>query len=230
MVKNRQRSNFRKNTFEQVAWHEKKVVCGIDEVGRGCLAGPVVAAAVILPVYKTNRLLKDSKVLTKKERIKAYKWITRHCWYNIGIVHNRLVDQYNIWQATLIAMRKALIHLLATSPQRPVFILVDAMPLRLFNTAYNAIPVYYFPQGEAKSSSIAAASIIAKVTRDTIAQRLDTIFPGYHLSSNKGYGTKLHTAAIYHHSYSLIHRMSFLKKIISHNKKEKFHEKQQSLC
>ena len=180
-----------KNEIEQAAWANGYYVCGIDEVGRGCLAGPLVTAAVILPLNKTSRLLLDSKLLTEEERHKGALWVARHCWYAYGIVDNRTIDRYNIYQATLIAMKKALVHLVATGP-RPSAILVDAMPLKLDDTGYLGIPVHYFPKGERKSSSIAAASIIAKVKRDELMGKFNDIFPGFHFDEHKGYSTKKH--------------------------------------
>lgn len=220
---------FKKNSFEKHAWVEQNLVCGIDEVGRGCLAGPLVTAAVILPCNKTSPLLKDSKLLTEQERLKAYAWIIKRCWYGIGIVNNRIIDQHNIWHATLIAMKKALLHVLAICPKKPSTILVDAMPLKLFDTEYKNIPVHYFPQGERKSSSIAAASIVAKVKRDEMMKKLDCIFPQYHLGQHKGYSTKLHKETLATNNYLLIHRQSFLKHINLVSRKDD-HEGQQTIC
>lgn len=210
------KATFNKNTFEAAAWQAQSVVIGIDEVGRGCLAGPVVAAAVILPINKDSRHLKDSKLMTHEERLKAYNWISKRCYMGIGIIHNRIIDQHNIWQATLIAMKKALVNLLAISPHKPSAILIDAMPLTLFDTSYKDIPVHYFPKGERKSSSIAAASIVAKVTRDRMMDHFDLVIPGYNLCENKGYATKTHKTAIKNTTHSIIHRMSFLDKTLSH--------------
>ena len=98
---------FKKNSYEQQAWSSKEFVCGVDEVGRGCLAGPLVTAAVILPLDCTYHLLKDSKVMEPQEREQAARWIKKHCLYSYGIVHHRLIDTHNIWHATLIAMRKS---------------------------------------------------------------------------------------------------------------------------
>jgi len=241
---------FRKNAFEHAAWAQNRLICGVDEVGRGCLAGPLVTAAVLLHPGKKSRLIKDSKLLTAQERLKAYAWITRHSWYGIGIVHHRLIDQYNIWQATLIAMKKAVIHALALAPSTPEFILIDAMPLSLAHTSYAEIPVRNFIKGESKSDSIAAASIIAKVTRDAMMNRFDTLFPGYHLAQHKGYSTPLHKESLRHQQYSIIHRKSFLRHIPtldnpnpfatiaptlempgnSKNSSESSHEHQQTLC
>lgn len=220
MAKIRQTGNIRKNSFEIAAWQQQMFIVGIDEVGRGCLAGPLVAAAVILPLNKAHRMLKDSKVMTSQERDIAFDWIKRHCFYGIGIIHHRTIDTYNIYQATLIAMKKALLHALQISSYRPSAIVVDAMPLNLSDTSFHDIPVYYFPKGESKSSSIAAASIVAKVTRDAMMKWYDVIIPGYALANNKGYGTAVHKVAIQNYHYSIIHRRSFLTKILN-NEREK---------
>jgi ribonuclease HII len=201
-----------KNELEFQAWHHEQYVCGIDEVGRGCLAGPLVTAAVILPLNKTSRLLQDSKLLTEEERHKGAMWIAKNCWYGYGIVDHKTIDRYNIYQATLIAMKKALVHLLATAP-RPSAILIDAMPLKLDDTGYIDIPVHYFPKGERRSSSIAAASIIAKVKRDQLMIKFNNIFPGFYFDEHKGYGTKKHREALKKYSSLIIHRQSFLNHI-----------------
>ncbi len=207
---------FKKNSYEYNAWSSQSFVCGIDEVGRGSLAGPLVTAAVILPTNCSYRLLKDSKEMTHEERVKADRWIRKHCLYSYGIVHHRLVDKHNIWQATLIAMRRAVINLFARIDQTPCAILVDAMPLKLQGTPYADIPIHHFPFGEKKSSSIAAASIIAKVKRDHIMSNMDTLFPNYHWNSNKGYGTAHHKDAIKQHNPTIIHRVTYLDHITDH--------------
>lgn len=216
-----------KNRFELASWATGNVVCGIDEVGRGCLAGPVVTAAVILPIGKKSPLLKDSKVMTPQERLKAFAWIERHCWYGVGIVNNSLIDQHNIRGATFLAMKRALAHVLISCPQMPQAILVDAMPLELSDTDYKGIPVYYFPDAERKSSSIAAASIVAKVRRDALMEKLAAVFPGYHLEEHKGYATRLHQESLKNQKHSIIHRLSFLSKLINQTGE---HEEQQTLC
>jgi ribonuclease HII len=230
----RSKQHFKKNYFELDAWAQNKVICGIDEVGRGPLAGPVVTAAVILPKHKISPLLKDSKVLSAEERLKAYAWITKHCWYSIGMAHHRIIDQQNIFNATLIAMKKALINVLAICPERPHSIVVDAMPLKINDTAYADIPVNYFPFGESKSSSIAAASIVAKVRRDQLMERMDTIFTGYHLGQHKGYRTPQHKKAVEMGQKPLIiHRMSFVNRLAEYAAagatEDESHD-QQTLC
>lgn len=190
------------------------MVCGVDEVGRGCLAGPLVTGAVILPIGCSYRNLKDSKIMTPEERETAYCWIVKNCWYATGIVSNQKIDQINIWQATLVAMKKAVLNLLATCPTRPSAILIDAMPLSMLDTGYKNIPIHHFCKGESLSTSIAAASIVAKVTRDRLMGLYEPLFPGYHLEQHKGYSTKLHTTAVQALGPTLIHRTSFLGNVL----------------
>lgn len=210
MVIVRQSGNIKKNSFEDDAWKQQSVIVGLDEVGRGCFAGPVVAAAVILPLNKAHRMLKDSKVMTPQERNKAFEWIKKNCHYGVGIVHHRTIDQCNIYQATLIAMKKALMHAVQGLTVRPSIIITDAMPLSLSDTHFHDVPVYHFSKGESKSSSIAAASIVAKVTRDAMMALYDQAIPGYKLADNKGYGTAVHRNALLAYRYSLIHRVCFV--------------------
>lgn len=205
--------------FEATAWTLNEVICGIDEVGRGCLAGPLVAAAVILPPHMNHPLLKDSKVMSEPERLEAYAWITGNAWYATGIVHHRIVDNHNVWQATLIAMKKAFIHVTTRCPWRPSAVVIDAMPLKLIDTSYADIPVYAFCKGESLSPSIAAASIIAKVKRDALMKRLNTIFPGYYFADHKGYATEKHTIALWAQPKSLVHRITFATPTLPYKKK-----------
>lgn len=215
-----------KNSYENAAWQEQKLVCGIDEVGRGCLAGPVVTAAVILYPNRKSPLLKDSKLMTRQELLEGYTWVTKNGWWALGIVNHRVIDQVNIYQATLQAMKKALIHLISTCPAQPSLILVDAMPLNLEDTSYAAIDVHHFPRGESLSCSIAAASIVAKVTRDELMAKMDAVIPGYQFSQHKGYATQMHRDLILAQKPSIIHRHSFLQSIIT--PPEVLREKQQT--
>ncbi len=197
----------KKNYFEKIAWSSGVLVAGVDEVGRGCLAGPVVAAAVIIPPFTCSRLLQDSKILSEQERLKSYAWIIEHCVYALGIMHHRHIDQYNIYGATLHAMHRAVQQLFLHEPLLSR-VLVDAMPVKL-----TGLDVFYAPFGEIWSSSIAAASIVAKVTRDALMTRLDTSIPGYCLRQHKGYSTPLHKNLITRQNCSIMHRKSFLKNI-----------------
>lgn len=221
--------SFKKNFYENAAWQNGRTVCGIDEVGRGCLAGPLITAAVIMPPFKKSHLLKDSKILTAQEREKAYAWITKHCWFGVGVVSAHLIDEHNVWQATLLAMKKALTHVMVQATSLPEAFLVDAMPLSVHDTGYSTVPVHHFIKGESKSSSVAAASIVAKVTRDRLMHALDPIFPGYGFSKHKGYATQKHREAVIVLGQTIIHRVSFLGNLmpqaINHESQE-----QQSLC
>ena len=211
---------YRKNFFENAAWENNTVVCGIDEVGRGCLAGPLITAATILSPKASHPLLRDSKELSRKELEQAYRWIIKNAKFSIGIASNHEIDKYNIWHATLIAMKRAFLQLTTSKNIIPSAILVDAMPLNLSDTAYKKIPIHHFPKGESISTSIAAASIIAKVTRDKIMDKLDVFFPGYQLKNHKGYGTKIHKDALNAHKRTIIHRISFLHKTFDERKNE----------
>ncbi len=193
--------------YEHAAWKNQTNVLGVDEVGRGCLAGPVVTATVMLKPHTHHELLQDSKLLSPKERSVAYAWLLDNSFYAVSFIHNRIIDDINIYRATLQAMKRSTTQLLALLPMQPEYIMVDAMPLLLEHTE---IPVVYFNYGETLSSSIAAASIIAKVTRDALMCRLDINLPGYSLSQHKGYATKLHKQALELKGPSTIHRKSFL--------------------
>lgn len=217
-----------RNSFEKSSWRGNRLICGIDEVGRGCLAGPVVTAAVILPANTDNQYLKDSKCMSERQRLIAHAWIVKNCWYGIGIVHNRLIDQHNIYQATQLAMKRALVQALAVCPQRPVAVLIDAVPLKIADTGNGDLPVFHFYKGESKSSSIAAASILAKVTRDTMMKRMAAVFPGYGLDAHKGYATKDHRDNLHTQTHSIIHRHSFLGSVLAKKKDE--YGNQNSFC
>lgn len=212
---------FPKNFFEKKAWEQNLQVCGIDEVGRGCLAGPVVVAAAIIPPGCTYHLLKDSKVLVKEERERAYKWIVKHCLYSVAYACHKTIDEHNIYQATRIAMKKAYISLVEQLPfslEELNYVLVDAVPLS-FEKSYTHpnLEVRHFNYGETVSTSIAAASIIAKVTRDRLMEEIDSLFPLYTLKQHKGYATKAHTAALQKNGTSLLHRLSFLSSLTKKN-------------
>lgn len=170
-----------------------ELIAGVDEVGRGPLIGPVVAAAVILPKnYKLDGLT-DSKKLTEKKRDMYYEIIKRDAIaIGIGIKDENVIDEVNIYEATKLAMKEAIDKLNV----KPEHILIDAMPLEL------DIPTTSIIKGDMKSESIAAASVIAKVTRDSMMYELDKKYPKYGFGSHKGYPTKKHVEAI--EKYGLI--------------------------
>ncbi|MBO4747830.1 MAG: ribonuclease HII [Clostridiales bacterium] len=181
------------------------IACGIDEAGRGPLAGPVVAAACILDPEKPIYGLDDSKKLSPKKRDQLYDEIMAKakCFCVIR-VEPKEIDEVNILNATKNAMR-ACVKGLAIKPD---VLLIDAV-----NLEGTGIPVKPIIKGDAKSNSIAAASILAKVSRDRIMEEYDKEYPGYGFAQHKGYGTAAHYAAIHELGISPIHRMSFLKKM-----------------
>ena len=182
-------------------------VAGIDEAGRGPLAGPVVAAAVILPKDIFLPFLNDSKKVTEKRRDVLFDEIKQNAIaYGIGIASNTLIDEINILQATYEAMREAVNALKKT----PDVLLVDAVHIPDINIKQVGIV-----KGDAKSVNIAAASILAKVTRDRLMAEYDKIYPEYGFASNKGYGTATHIAALKEIGPCAIHRKSFIGNFVS---------------
>ncbi len=207
---NRNHAKVAESAFESSAWNSQKAIIGIDEVGRGCFAGPVVTCALILKPYATHDLLRDSKTLSLSQRNQAAAWIEKNAWYAFGIIDHRIVDEINIYQATLIAMQRAYFGLISILPHTLFSdhtVLVDAMPLFLGMP----INVESFIKGEQRSISIAAASIMAKVMRDNLMERLHTCFPSYGLKENKGYGTSLHIQTLRSNGPSIIHRKTFIR-------------------
>ena len=189
--------------FEQKAFGEGfSFVAGVDEVGRGCLAGAVVAAAVVLDVTKPlPEKLNDSKKISAKNRERISEEIKQNCLaYSIGQIEAEEIDRINILQATKKAMRMAIENL---SP-RPDFLLIDAVQLKEINLPQKAII-----RGDAISASIAAASIIAKVYRDNLMRELDKTFPAYGFAKHAGYGTKMHFEALRRYGACELHRKTF---------------------
>ncbi|MBQ5561072.1 MAG: ribonuclease HII [Lachnospiraceae bacterium] len=178
-------------------------ICGIDEVGRGPLAGPVVACAVILPKDETILYLNDSKQLSAAKREELYKVIMEKAvGVGIGVVSPETIDEINILQATYEAMRIAISKL----PVKPDLLLNDAVTIPGVDIKQVGIV-----KGDARSVSIAAASIVAKVTRDQMMVEYDKVYPEYHFASNKGYGSKVHTDALKEIGPCPIHRRTFIK-------------------
>ncbi|OGB97221.1 hypothetical protein A3F06_02430 [candidate division TM6 bacterium RIFCSPHIGHO2_12_FULL_36_22] len=213
--------------MERDVWVNKGILCGIDEVGRGCLAGPVVAAAVILDPGSNHPLLKDSKQMDEQERLLAYDWIVQHAIFGLGLVDSQHIDRYNIHKATQLSMKRALSQVMVQASQNISLILVDAVRLQFASNDYKSIPFKAFPYAESRSISVAAASIIAKVTRDRIMDTIKVSIPGYGMEQHKGYGTQTHAIALVKHGPSIIHRLSFIKKL--YNQVVTHHEKQREL-
>ena len=193
--------------LEQMLRYEKELyqagyqtIAGIDEVGRGPLAGPVVAAAVILPPECKIKGLNDSKKIPKKKHMAIYQAIMDQALaIGIGIMDNTVIDQVNIYEATKLAMKEALSKL----SLKPDYLLIDAMKLDV------EIPQESIIKGDANSLSIAAASIVAKVTRDKLMADYDKEFPGYDFAKNAGYGTKSHLQGLERNGVTPIHRKTF---------------------
>ncbi|MBW3113889.1 MULTISPECIES: ribonuclease HII [Bacillaceae] len=175
-------------------------IAGIDEVGRGPLAGPVVTAAVILPSNFYLAGLNDSKKLSEAKREEYYEYIQKHAIsIGIGMVHAEEIDSINIYQATKKAMNEAIVEL----PVEPDYLLIDAMKIQ------SPYPSQSIIKGDAKSISIAAASIIAKVTRDRMMKEYALKYPGYAFEKNAGYGTKDHLIGLEQLGVTPLHRKSF---------------------
>ena len=200
-----------KRRMENMYIYERKYadfqyICGIDEVGRGPLAGPVVAGAVILPKDCDILYLNDSKKLSEKMREALYDEIMEKAVATgVGIVSPARIDEINILQATYEAMRMAIGNLKV----RPDLLLNDAVTIPEVNI--RQVPII---KGDAKSASIAAASIIAKVTRDRLMVQYEEVLPGYGFAGNKGYGSAAHIQAIQEKGPTPIHRQSFIKNFI----------------
>ncbi len=196
-------------TKAMMAYEEKysdyAYICGIDEVGRGPLAGPVVAGAVILPKDCKLLYLNDSKQLTEKKREELYDRIMEEA-VAVGIGYNspERIDEINILQATYEAMREAISKLSVA----PTLLLNDAVTIPGLPEELKQVPII---KGDAKSISIAAASIVAKVTRDRLMVQYDGVFPEYGFAANKGYGSAAHIEALQTYGPCPIHRHSFIK-------------------
>ena len=184
--------------------HGYKMIAGVDEAGRGPLAGDVFAAAVILPYDYLPEGLNDSKKISEKKREKLYDEITKNAIsYAIGRASANEIDEINILQATYEAMRRAVAGLSIV----PDYVLIDGNPVTDMPFLHASIV-----KGDSLSLSIAAASIIAKVSRDRYMLEMDSIYPGYGFAVHKGYGTKAHKDAVWELGPCPIHRRSFLKK------------------
>lgn len=192
--------------FEHAAMEEGfSLICGVDEAGRGPLAGPVCAAAVILPPDLELEGLNDSKKLSEKRREALYPLICEQALaYGIAFASEQEIDEFNILQATFLAMRRAVGQL----GLKPDLALVDGNR----EPDFGDIPVRTIIKGDSRSANIAAASILAKVTRDRFMLEQDAVYPQYGFAVHKGYGTQKHYAALREFGPCPIHRRSFLKK------------------
>lgn len=182
-------------------------ICGIDEAGRGPLAGPVVVAAVIMPKDSFIEGINDSKKVSEKKREKLYDEIIENCIaYGVGIVDQIKIDEINILEATRLGVKEAVQEL----KQKPDIILVDA----LTKIDTGGVPYKSIIKGDAKEYSIACASIIAKVTRDRIMRKWDEVFPAYGFAKHKGYGTAEHRKMLKEIGPCMLHRKTFIKNLV----------------
>lgn len=210
-IKREEKLEAEKLRIESLCAYEKEYdycqyICGIDEAGRGPLAGPVVAGAVVLPKDCRILYINDSKKLSEKKREELFEVISREAVsIGIGIASPERIDEINILQATYEAMREAVNKLTV----KPDILLNDAVTISGIDIAQ--VPII---KGDAKSLTIGAASIMAKVTRDRLMYDYDKLYPEYGFAKHKGYGTKQHTQAILEYGACPIHRMSFLKNIL----------------
>ena len=195
------------NSNRLLAYHSKEIIeAGCDEAGRGCIAGPVVAAAVILPKDAHIEGVNDSKKLTEKRREKLYDDIMQNAVsVGVGVSDVDIIEEVNILNAT----KKAMLQAISNLKVNPEYVLVDG------NQKIDTdIPLETVVKGDSKSESIAAASIIAKVTRDRLLIEYDKKYPEYGFAKHKGYGTKAHIEAIKKYGLTPIHRPSFCKKFV----------------
>ena len=188
-----------------------KFVCGVDEAGRGPLAGPVCAAAVILPIDTEIKGLNDSKKLSEKKREELFPLIIEKAiGYSIAFASVEEIEEHNILNATYLAMNRAIEGLKVPAD----FALIDGnrVPTGI------KVPCQTVVKGDSKSMSVAAASVLAKVTRDRLMLEIDKAYPQYNFKKHKGYGTKEHTDLILQYGVSPVHRPSFLKKLLGEKK------------
>ncbi len=191
------------NEYEHEYWPQGQLVLGIDEAGRGPLAGPLTVAGVIFPIGYENPAIYDSKSLSEKKREELFEIIKEDAlWFEILIVSEKDIDTYDIYHADQMAMARI------ASYAPAAVVVTDAMPIELDEEAGK--PLIFHPvKGDQKSVSVAAGSILAKVTRDRLMKEYDQLYPEYGFAKNKGYGTKQHMDAIKKYGITPIHRRSF---------------------
>ena len=221
LEKQRERLAEMKRREDELRGQGYRLIAGVDEVGRGPLAGPVVAAAVVLPEDFDVLGIDDSKKLSEKRREELYDVITeRAVSYGIGMADEGVIDEINILQATKLAMKRALAELseklaggtacgAGRDGKAPDYVIFDAMEIEGLKAPQEGVI-----KGDSKVLAVAAASIVAKVTRDRMMAEYARQYPGYGFEKNKGYGTKQHYDGIATHGICPIHRKTFLKKIL----------------
>ncbi len=185
---------------------ENAIIAGVDEAGRGALAGPVVAGACILGTEKPHRLIKDSKQLSPEQRDEAFEWIQQHCFFGFGIVSQEVIDSKGILFANENAMQMAIASL--AEAKKPTYLLIDGNDKFWFDYPHTSII-----RGDQTEPCISAASIVAKVTRDRLMIEYAKEHPQYGFDSHKGYGAPMHIEAIQSHGPCVLHRRSYITRI-----------------
>ncbi len=212
---------FKKNCFEEEAWKVQQLVCGIDEVGRGCVFGPLVMGCVILrPDCEAVDfdLLQDSKLLSQKKRENLNSWIKHNSlWNQTIILHPLIIDNLGINVATEIAVRRLVYTIPACYQNQLYKILIDLIKIN-FSKIKTDVPIISAAKGESWSGSIAAASILAKVFRDSLVDKMERFFPGYDLSKNKGYAAPKHINALLKNGESIMHRQTYCDTLLNNQR------------
>jgi len=201
--------DFNRDFFEKNSWIKNNIICGIDEVGRGPLFGPIVIGCVILPSFTDTKDLIDSKLLSEKKIIQIAQWIKTNCIFETIAIDPWIIDSFGINKATELAIRRVLYNISNKVIKKISLVLIDKVQIDIKRICN--FEIISEPKGEHWSSSIAAASIIAKYTRDKMMASISNIFPKYKLEKNKGYGTKIHIANILEYNISLLHRKLFCR-------------------
>ena len=192
------------NLFDYDRNFNLSAIAGVDEAGRGPLAGPVVAACCILPLDCMIDGINDSKKLSEPKREKLYCEITASAFFKVSVIPQEVIDEINILRAT----KRAMAECIENMPVKPELVLIDAVDVKV------SVPIKSIIKGDAQSYNIAAASIIAKVTRDRLMRDYDNLYPQYGFAKNKGYGTKEHIEALKKCGPCPLHRKSFIKNFI----------------
>lgn len=192
------------NLFDYDRNFNLSAIAGVDEAGRGPLAGPVVAACCILPLDCMIEGINDSKKLSEAKREKLYCEITASAVFKVSVIPQEVIDEINILRAT----KRAMAECIENMPVKPELVLIDAVDVKV------SVPIKSIIKGDAQSYNIAAASIIAKVTRDRLMRDYDNLYPQYGFAKNKGYGTKEHIKALKKFGPCPLHRKSFIKNFI----------------
>jgi ribonuclease HII len=216
-------NNNKKDFFEKKAWSGGCVIIGADEAGKGPLAGPLTLAAVILPPCAPVDIFSDSKKMTPRARAKTFLWINQYAIFSYVNIHPRVLEKHGMTMGNVFALKKLLANFRAICPEKfgqLKMVLLDFMHLKKFHVDIEAleqqgVEVLALVKGESKSISIAAASIVAKESRDLLMQKLSSLNPGFSLEKHKGYASSQHINCLKNFGTSLMHRKNFVHTVLS---------------